>query len=77
MDDIQKMVVVEGIYLDEEVEVAGSIVTFHHFGYLLQLLHHLGKVFGVLQVKANIGTCLLANLIGIDNEFRTFDYSGT
>ena len=77
MDDIQKMVVVEGIYLDEEVEVAGSIVTFHHFGYLLQLFHYSVKVLRVLKVKAYKSTSLITNLLWIDNKFRTFDDSGT
>ena len=76
MDDIQQMVVVEGVYLDKEVEVACCVVTFHHFGYPLQLLHHPVEVFRVFEVKANKGTSLIAYLLGINYEFRPLDNTG-
>ena len=68
MDDIEQVVVVEGVDFYEQVKISRGVVTFHHLGYLLQLLHHNIKVFRILEVKAYIGTRLIADFLWVNDE---------
>ena len=71
MDDCQQMMVVHGIELDEHIEVACGIMTLHHLRNLLQFRHNLVEGARILEVQSDIGTGLIANLLGVDDELRS------
>ena len=75
VDNVEQVVIVEGIDFDEHIESARGVMTFHHLRDFLESLNHFVEVTGIFQVKTNVCTRLIADFLRIDNELRAFDDS--
>ena len=73
MDDVEQVMVGTGIELDKHVIATRGVVTLGHLGYHSQLLDHIIKGGGVLQVKAHISTGLITQLFGVDYVLGALD----
>lgn len=75
MDDVEQMMVVQGVYFHEHIVVTGGVVAFHDFRNAFQLLHHLVEVLRMLQVDADEGTRLISYFLRVDVEFLTLQHA--
>ena len=48
-------------------------MTFHHLRNLLQLVYNVVELLWILKIQTYISTCLITNLLGIDDELRALD----
>ena len=62
---MQQVVVVACVQLDEYIVLAGGEVTFHHFGYLSQRVHHILELRGVAQEYSHVSAGLVAKRCGL------------
>ena len=75
VDDTEQMLVVLGVYLDEQVILPRRIVAFHYLGYLLQRFGDAGELSRRVKEKTNIGACLVAYFRVVNDKLGTFDHA--
>ncbi len=73
VDDVEQMMIVQSVYFDEHVIVAGGVVTFNNFRYLLQNGKRIVEIFGILEVQTYVGACFIAYFFRVYDELRTFE----
>ena len=69
------MVIVPCVYLDKHIIFPGSEMTFHHFRYCFQSLGYRIERLRIFQINPNISTCLVPDLLRVDDILRTFQYT--
>ena len=68
MNNLHHVAIIVGIKLDKEIHTACSCMAFYHFGNLLQSINDDVMLLWILQLKSDISTCFITNLLGINNE---------
>ena len=68
VEQIHELFVVAGVHFEQHCVRTGGEVTFHDFGYLLQLLHYVLVHAAAFEVQSYIGACAVAYAFGVDIE---------
>lgn len=68
MNDIKKMMVINGVNLDKQVIAASGVMSLNDFRNLLQCLYNIVEIFRVLEIKTHVGTCFIAYLLRVNNK---------
>lgn len=73
VNDVEQMMVVDGVYFDEHVKITGGIMTFNHLRNVSQFFHNSVKFLRIFQIQSYIGTCLIAYFLQVDNILRPLE----
>lgn len=77
VDKVEKMLVVAGIHLDEDVVFTGGEMTFYDLGNFLYFLHDFVETRRVIKEKADVGACVVTDCFMVDDCFKSLDYAGS
>ena len=50
-------------------------MALHNLRYLLQLIYHIVELRRILQVESDVSTCLIAELLRVDDKLRAFKHA--
>ena len=77
VDKVEKMLVVAGIHLDEDVVFTGGEMTFYNLGNFLYFLHDFVETRRVVKEKADVGACVVTDCFMVDDCFKSLDNAGS